>query len=121
LTSKLFKLCHLDELQDGSARGFDPLAKGQDTLFVVRQGPALRSYQNSCPHWPGSPMAWRKDAYLSEDGKKIACYGHGALFDIESGQCISGPCLGEFLQALPLHIDDADYVHVSLQCDGNKV
>jgi nitrite reductase/ring-hydroxylating ferredoxin subunit len=115
LPSSFTKLCHLGDLKDGAALGFDPLAKGQDTLFVVRQGPVLRSYKNDCPHWPGSPMAWRKDAYLTSDGSHIACHGHGAQFDIASGRCISGPCEGQSLQSLELKIDESGHVFVRLE------
>ena len=115
MTSSFKKLCHFKDFKDGAAKGFDPLAKGQDTLFVVRQGPVLRSFLNDCPHWPGSPMAWRKDAYLTSDGARIACHGHGAQFDIESGLCISGPCEGQSLQSLELKIDESGYVYVRLE------
>ena len=115
LTNSFKKLCHIDDLGDGTALGFDPLAKGQDTLFVVRQGPVLRSYKNDCPHWPGSPMAWRKNEYLTSDRTNIACHGHGARFDIPSGLCISGPCEGQSLQSLELKIDESGHVYVRLE------
>lgn len=102
------------------AKGFSPLAKGQDTLFVVRQGPVLRSYKNDCPHWPGSPMAWRKDGYLTSDGARIACHGHGAQFEIESGLCVSGPCEEQSLQPLELQVDDAGYVYVRTEHISEK-
>lgn len=115
------KLCHLDDLPEGDSKGFDPLTNGQDTLFVVRQGPVLRSYKNDCPHWPGSPMAWRKDGYLTSDGTRIACHGHGAQFDIASGICISGPCEGQSLQSLEVRIDEDGYVYVMLDHSFEKV
>jgi len=121
LITSFIKLCHLEELQDGAALGFDPLDKGQDTLFVVRQGPVLRSYKNDCPHWPGSPMAWRKDEYLTSDRTHIACHGHGARFDIQSGLCISGPCEGQSLQSLEIKIDESGYVYVRLEMSGKTV
>jgi len=31
----------------------------------------------------------------------IQCATHGALFLIESGECIAGPCAGQSLTALP--------------------
>lgn len=112
MPDKLLRLCHLDDLPTGSARGFDPYATGQDTMFIVRQAQSLRAYQNNCPHWPGSPMAWRKDAYLSPDGKHIVCSGHGAHFEIESGKCDSGPCLGQFLKPMNLQIKQDGNVYL---------
>ena len=60
-------------------------------------------------------MAWRKDGYLTSDGARIVCHGHGAQFDMESGICISGPCEGQSLQSLELQIDETGYVYVNLE------
>jgi nitrite reductase/ring-hydroxylating ferredoxin subunit len=99
------RLCRLDELAEGASRGFDPWGVGRDTVFVVhRQG--IHAYRDACPHWPGAPMAWRKDTYLSADGQRIVCAAHGAQFEIESGRCVLGPCIGERLQALSCRIVD---------------
>jgi nitrite reductase/ring-hydroxylating ferredoxin subunit len=57
-------------------------------------------------------MAWRKDAYLSADGKQIVCSGHGAHFDIQSGKCESGPCLGQALTPVNLQIEQDGNVYL---------
>ncbi len=98
-------LCHRDELPEGASRGFDPHGQGRDTVFVVRKG-SLHGYRNSCPHGPDTPMAWRKDAYLSGDGLHIACHAHGARFDIHSGVCVLGPCIGQTLTRIPVVQDE---------------
>lgn len=101
----LVRLCRFDELVDGQSRGFDPQGAGRDLLFVVRQGVALHGWRNACPHVDGAPMAWRKDAYLNAARDRIVCSAHGAQFDIDSGLCRLGPCLGQRLQPVPLQID----------------
>lgn len=106
------RLCHLDDLPDGASRGFDPRGTGRDTLFVVRRGTALRAYLNACPHH-GTPMAWRKDAYLDAAGERIVCFAHGAQFEIDSGACTLGPCLGQSLTPLPLIQHDDGEVHLA--------
>lgn len=98
-------LCHIDELPQSGARGFDPRGAGRDTLFVVRKGPLLRAWRNACPHIDGAPMAWKKDAYLSADGSSIMCYAHGATFDIATGVCLRGPCEGRALTPIPLVVE----------------
>ncbi|MCU0955927.1 MAG: Rieske (2Fe-2S) protein [Hydrogenophaga sp.] len=105
------RLCHLDELPDGSARGFDPHASGRDSLFVVRCGPVLRAWVNACPHH-GTPLAWRKDAYLNAAGDRIVCAAHGAQFDIDSGLCTLGPCLGDALKPVELHVHRDGDIHL---------
>ena len=95
------RLCHQDEVPDGASRGFDPQQTGQDTVLVVRRGAQLFAYRDACPHH-NTPMAWRKDAYLSGDGQHIVCAAHGAQFDIATGLCTLGPCLGDALTPVPL-------------------
>ncbi|WP_429452540.1 Rieske (2Fe-2S) protein [Paraburkholderia sp. WC7.3g] len=105
-------LCDVDDLPEIGARGFDLSGRGVDELFVVRRHSLLRSYKNSCPHWPGASMPWRRDAYLDASGTSIVCNGHGARFDIESGICTVGPCAGLALIAVPLWIEGESHVWV---------
>jgi nitrite reductase/ring-hydroxylating ferredoxin subunit len=106
------RLCRLHDLAEGAARGFDPQCTGQDTLLVVRQGERLYAYADACPHH-GTPMAWRKDAYLNAAGDRIVCGAHGALFEITSGRCTLGPCLGEALTPVRLIVHDNGEVHLA--------
>jgi nitrite reductase/ring-hydroxylating ferredoxin subunit len=104
-------LCRFDELADGEARGFDPQHSGQDTLFGVRRGSRLYLYRDLCPH-ADSPMAWRKNEYLNRRRDRIVCFAHGAQFEVESGRCLIGPCLGQSLQAVEHAIDDQGNVRL---------
>jgi nitrite reductase/ring-hydroxylating ferredoxin subunit len=97
-------LCRLDALPDRSARGFDPLGRGADTVFVVRRGGALHAYLDRCPHFGDTPLPWRKDAYLDAAAQAIVCAAHGARFDIATGRCVLGPCLGQSLQPVALEL-----------------
>ncbi|HSW24584.1 MAG TPA: Rieske 2Fe-2S domain-containing protein [Burkholderiaceae bacterium] len=99
------RLCALADLPDGGARGFDPLGRGRDTVFAVRHGSAVRVWADRCPHH-GTPLPWRKDAYLNAAGDRIVCGAHGALFEPDTGLCVQGPCLGESLRALPCVLTD---------------
>lgn len=105
-------LCQLDELPDGQSRGFDPAGSGRDTLFIVRQGEQLHAWRNACPHVDGAPMAWRKDAYLNGARDRIVCYAHGAQFDIASGECLLGPCLGQHLTPVAVNVSPAGEVQL---------
>lgn len=106
------RLCQLSDLPDGASRGFDPRRTGQDTLLVVRQGRRLFAYADACPHH-GTPMAWRKDAYLNAAADRIVCAAHGAQFDIHTGRCTLGPCLGDSLAPVRLHIHESGEVHIA--------
>ena len=101
--AELVTLCGLDELPEGEARGFDPLQRGRDALFIVKRGAKLKAYRNRCPH-QGASLPWRKNAYLNADGSRIVCSAHGALFDIDTGQCLRGPALGQALEPMDVHL-----------------
>jgi nitrite reductase/ring-hydroxylating ferredoxin subunit len=98
------RLASVDELPDPGTRGFDPDGLGRDTLFVVRRGREIYAYRDACPHFGDTPMAWRKDAYLNGDGTRIVCHAHGAQFDIASGECVIGPCLGKRLTQIAIDV-----------------
>lgn len=107
------RLCRVDALPEGEARGFDPWNEGHDTVLVVRYGGRLHGWRDACPHYGDTPLAWRKDAYLSGDRTRIVCAAHGAQFDIATGLCTLGPCLGQGLQPVALHIDE--YINIRRQ------
>ena len=77
--------------------------------FVVRLGDKVLAYQNVCPH-AGHPLNWQKDKFLTADGKQIICASHGAIYEIESGECIAGPCPGKKLRAVEVAVKNGDIV-----------
>ncbi|WP_051377446.1 Rieske (2Fe-2S) protein [Paraburkholderia dilworthii] len=99
------RLCELDALPSTGAQGFDLNRRGVDDLFVVRRDGLLRAYLNSCPHWPGASLPWRKHGYLDQGANHIVCHGHGAIFTLDDGLCVAGPCTGQHLQAVPLRLE----------------
>ena len=96
-------LCPLDQLPDNTARGFE--LRGQ-AIFVVRKNGKLYGYLNRCPHL-GVQLQWLPDQFLDRDAELIQCSTHGALFLIEDGQCVAGPCSGQQLQPLSIEVRDA--------------
>ncbi|MEJ8814692.1 Rieske 2Fe-2S domain-containing protein [Variovorax ureilyticus] len=110
-------LCHIDGLEEGSARGFALDRRGRDTMFLVKHEGSVYGWRNDCPHWPGSPMAWRRDGYLNRDASRIVCSGHGAEFEIRTGRCTLGPCLGSSLSPVELKIDAQGWILAALDVD----
>ena len=93
-------------ITDGKARNFVlELRAGRFHGFVVRQGDAVHGYVDRCPHM-GLPLAQQLDAYLTDDASLIACSWHGALFRIDNGACVGGPCAGAALQPWPVTVVD---------------
>ena len=106
------RLCRLDELLHGTARGFDPDSAGEDTILVLRRGAGVHAYHNRCPH-QGARLEYRKDRFLSADGERVICHAHGAQFDTETGLCTQGPCLGQSLERVGCQVDGG-WISISL-------
>lgn len=99
-------LCRLDEIPDPGARGFQYRAGAALFLgFVVRRGEAVSGYVDSCPH-NGLPLAGPTGRYLTREGDLILCSGHGALFRLDDGVCLGGPCAGARLRPWPVVVRD---------------
>lgn len=98
-------LCRLDDLADGDAKGFQGAEGSFVGLLAVRQGERVHVYQNACPHI-GTPLDWTPDRFLSADRRRLVCATHGAEFTMDTGECISGPCRGDYLEAVPSVVRD---------------
>jgi 8-oxo-dGTP diphosphatase len=68
-------------------------------LLATPDGGA-RAYRNVCPHVP-IPLDRGGEPLLTEEGF-LACRNHGALFAVEDGFCVAGPCAGETLEPVPV-------------------
>lgn len=94
-------LCQLDDLEELQAI---ELTIDERQLFAIRQDDRLHAYWNSCPHL-GIPLNWMPEKFLDLDGSLIQCSSHGALFQIDGGECIAGPCSGDRLTQVKLRAD----------------
>lgn len=103
-------LCRFDDLLDGDSRGFDTQGSGHDTVLVVRRGAQIHAWLDACPHYGGTPLAWRRHAYLNAARDRIVCAAHGAQFEIDTGLCTIGPCLGDSLTPLPVELTECGRV-----------
>jgi nitrite reductase/ring-hydroxylating ferredoxin subunit len=101
-------LCRLDALAETDSRGFS-FGSGAERceVFLVRKAGRLHAYVNQCPH-VGTPLDWREDHFLNLERTLILCATHGALFRIEDGYCVAGPCLGKRLRPVALEIEQGE-------------
>lgn len=100
----------LDQIVDGRARNFViQMRAGRFHGFVVRRGDAVFGYVDRCPH-AGLPLTQTLDDYLTADGSLIACSWHGALFGIDDGRCVGGPCVGQALTPWPVAVHEGQLV-----------
>lgn len=106
---QMVPIARVDELDDHATRGVD--IDGQ-AFIVVRKNTEIFVYRNHCPH-RGSRLEWQPDRFLDSSGELIQCKTHGALFIIETGACIAGPCHGSALECINTH-NVNDYIFIAL-------
>lgn len=107
---KRVEVGRLDELDDPGCREFR-IGEGDWPFrgFIVRQGDTVHAYQNYCMH-VGHPLNFRPDSFLTKDRAHIICASHGALYEIDTGVCIAGPCPGKQLRTVPVEVVDGTVV-----------
>lgn len=99
-------LFNLHDVDDGRSTGVVADLNGEPTaLIVVRQGETVFVYINQCPHI-GAPLDFEPGRFLNLERDLIQCAMHGALFRIEDGRCVHGPCAGRGLTPVPVQIHD---------------
>lgn len=103
-------LCRFEELADPGSLSVS-IGTGHWPLraFVVRRGEQAFAYVNRCPH-AGHPLDWLPNRFLNADESLIQCASHGALFTLESGHCVVGPCAGKRLIAIEVQVRAGDVV-----------
>ena len=94
------RLCALDDIPDGNAIG---VTTPDDVVVLIRQGRQVFAYRNRCPHL-GIELNFQPDVFLDTERRYIQCANHGALFQINNGFCIAGPCQGQALTALTVQL-----------------
>ena len=95
------EVCRLSDIDDYQARGFSVTLNNESIdVIVVRQGQTCFVYHNSCPH-TGVNLEWQPDEFLNDTGNYLQCAMHGAMFQIEDGLCVAGPCTNQYLKKFP--------------------
>jgi len=106
-------LCQIEDSEKGQSKSFEVCEK---TVFAVKKDNIIYVYQNRCPH-VGVELEWLEDQFLDPDGALIQCSNHGALFLIEDGSCVAGPCMGEQLIPIGIDINDGEVFIKPSQAD----
>lgn len=102
--TRLFPVCQFNELEVYPSKEVTLFKNGRPYFaFVVKKDDQVFAYANSCPH-QGRMLQWKPDTFLNTEFTEILCSAHGATFDIKSGLCVSGPCLGRNLTAVECQV-----------------
>src|SRR5690606_32473020 len=105
----MFKISMYEYIPEREARAFG-LDIG-DIIFITQSDGAFYAYQNLCPDLQVD-LEFLEIQFLDRDQEFIECSTHGALFLVESGECISGPCQGQSLEKVEItvHSDGGIYL-----------
>ncbi|MBZ2170406.1 MULTISPECIES: Rieske (2Fe-2S) protein [Marinobacter] len=106
-------VCDLNDLQPGQFLEFriqQPIRDPGDmplTGFAFLEGDEPLAYLNQCPHL-GVELNWMPGRFMDSGNLFIQCATHGALFKPGTGECITGPCMGEYLIPLDVRIESGE-------------
>jgi nitrite reductase/ring-hydroxylating ferredoxin subunit len=108
-----YAICGVRDIPNRRSKGFHLLRREADGIekpwhiLVVRWDKKLYGYVNSCPH-QGVNLDWERNQFLDPNGTRLICGKHGALFEVDTGECVDGPCSGARLESVRLGVLDGD-------------
>lgn len=112
LSSDNYPLCSYDELPNRSAKAITLTGAGATgaveslPLIVVRWDDQVYGYINRCPH-ASVPLDERVPGrFFNPEHSYLICDRHGALFEVDTGECFDGPCQGKGLTVLRVGVID---------------
>jgi len=114
-TPVAYAVCCVADIPNRRARGFSLLRADPDGsaggvpfhIVIIRWDRKLYGYVNRCPHQVGN-LDWEQGQFFDPGGTHLMCGKHGALFEVDTGACVEGPCAGAALEPLPLVVLDGD-------------
>lgn len=101
------RICSAEDLQE-SGRGVRFQVQYRDQVapaFAVRHAGGVSAFLNRCAH-RSLELDWQEGEFFDVDKRFLVCATHDARYDPISGTCVSGPCRGAGLIALPVHETD---------------
>jgi nitrite reductase/ring-hydroxylating ferredoxin subunit len=69
------------------------------SYIVIQDAQGYHAFVNRCPH-RHLPLDRNGHFTISAENRLLLCSNHGARFDLQSGRCVAGPCVGKTLQAI---------------------
>ncbi len=113
-TESTHPLCRYDDIPNRSAKSI--ALRGVNSqgaietchLLIVRWDDTVYGYINVCPHTPAPLDGRGTGQFFNPERTHLMCQKHGALFDVDTGVCLDGPCEGEGLTPLRLAVIDGD-------------
>ncbi len=80
---------------------------GGCAVLLVRRNAVVFAWLDRCPHM-GVSLRWPPRSFVPGGGRYLECINHMAVFRVEDGVCVAGPCVGERLTPLVIDVEDGD-------------
>lgn len=89
-------------LSEGQAKPFSSKIKGKivNGLVVCKNGKFF-AYENVCQHLAVT-LDLNDGNFFNHDSSFLQCHMHGALYELDTGLCVAGPCIGGRLRTFEL-------------------
>lgn len=81
-------------------------------VILINSGEQVYAWLNICPH-QGRPLNYAPNKFLKTPDGHLMCASHGATFDMQSGECIGGPCKGASLRAVPVTVNQEGHIQLT--------
>ena len=91
------RVCRLDEIEPGTARGFEI---GRTRVCVVRIGDDVYAINDRCSHEDYS----LSEGEVYEDEHTLECWKHGSTFSLETGEPTTLPAT----KPVPVYVVEVD-------------
>ena len=102
------RLCNIHEIEEETSKEFVVPNEGDgQSVFAVKKDGVISVFANICPHL-GIPLNIQPDGFLDMEKNFVICSTHGALFKLDDGECVHGPCLGQNLTPIAHEIIGED-------------
>lgn len=108
------RICKSEALAEGQCLEFELEGEGAEACFLLRYHGRVYAYINRCPH-ARLPLNWRPDTFFNPEGDLLECVNHGALFRIEDGSCVYGPCTEQALEPIAV-VQEEGWLTVDTAC-----
>lgn len=99
------------DLADGMSKLFHYSRNGELVEgFIIRYQGKIYAYINLCPH-AYEPIVFGHQSAFNSDKRYIVCREHFAMFNPETGVCVSGPCpIADLVKIEVVEKEDMIYV-----------
>lgn len=102
------RIASVEAVHESNSVLFRVRERGDDAepreAILLGNGDGVFAYLNYCQHFTHIRLDKGSGAPLRNG--EVVCANHGAMFDVESGECTFGPCEGAFLNPLEVAVED---------------